>query len=104
MMDEQRIAKAILDPPSVFDTPQDVLTDEDLTSSQRIEILRRWEYDACEISVAEDEGMPAQNGEVLKQILQALQKLVGDIDTSETPPTKQGGLSREALKRTNRKA
>lgn len=104
MMDEHRIAKAILDPPSVFDTPQDVLTDEDLTSSQRIEILRRWEYDACEISVAEDEGMPAQNGELLKQILQALQKLVGDIDTSKTPPTKQGGLSREALRRTNRKA
>ena len=103
-MDEHRLAKAILDPPSVFDTPQDVLTDEDLTTSQRIEILRRWEYDACEVSVAEDEGMPARNGEVLRQILQALQKLVGDIDTSETPPTKQGGLSREALRRTNRKA
>ncbi len=102
-MDEKRLAKAILDPPSIFDMPEDVLTDESLTTSQRIEILRRWEYDACEVSVAEDEGMPARNGEVLKQILQALHMLVGDIDTSETPPTKQGGLSREALRRTNRK-
>lgn len=103
-MDKKSLAKAILDPPSIFGMPEDVLTDESLTTSQRIEILRRWEYDACEVSVAEDEGMPARNGEVLQQILQALQKLVGDIDTSETPPTKQGGLSREALRRTNRKA
>ena len=102
MMDEHRLAKAILDPPSVFDTPQDVLEDEYLTTSQRIEILRRWEYDAREVSVAEDEGMPARNGETLQQILQALQKLVGDMDSS-APPTKQGGLSREALKRTDRK-
>ena len=104
MMDEHRLAKAILDPPSVFVTPQDVLTDEHLTTPQRIEILRRWEDDACEVSVAEDEGMPARNGEVLKQRLQALQKRVGDIDPSDTPPTKQGGLSREALRGTNRKA
>ncbi len=102
-MGKKRLAKAILDPPSIFDMPEDVLTDESLTTSQRIEILRRWEYDACEVSVAEDEGMPARNGETLQQILQALQKLVGDIDSSETPPTKQGGLSREALKRTDRK-
>ncbi|MGJ8590458.1 MAG: hypothetical protein ACSHXW_20405 [Yoonia sp.] len=94
----------MLDLPSVFDTPQDVLTDEYLKTSQRNEILRRWEYDACEVSVAEDEGMQARNGDALKQILQALQDLVGDIDSSETPPTKQGGLSREALRRTNRKA
>lgn len=102
-MDEHRLAKAILDPPSVFVTPQDVLTDENLTTSQKIEILRRWEYDAREVSVAEDEGMPARNGETLQQILQALEKLVGDIDPSKTPPTKQGGLCREALKRTDRK-
>lgn len=102
-MDKERLAKAILDPPSIFDTPEDVLMDESLTEPQRIEILRRWEYYACEVSVAEDEGMPAQNGETLKQILQALQKLVGDIDSSESPPTKQGGLSREALRRADRK-
>lgn len=102
-MDTERHAKALLDPPSVFDTPAAVLSDRSLTTPQKVEILRRWEYDACEVSVAEEEGMPAQNGETLKQILQALQELVGDIDTSQTPPTKQGGLSREAITRTDRK-
>ena len=102
-MDEHRLAKAILDPQSVLDTPQDVLTDEHPTISQRIENLRRWEYDACEVSVAEDEGMLSRDGEMLQQILNALQELVGEINTDETPPTKQGGLPRDALKPPERK-
>jgi hypothetical protein len=30
--------------------------------AKKLEILRRWEYDACEISVAEHEGMAAKDG------------------------------------------
>jgi len=97
-MNEDRLAKAILDPPSVFGSPAAVLADQTLTVSQKVEILRRWEYDASEVSVAEEEGMPAQDGEVLRQILQALQSLTGRVDASKTPPTKQGGLGRGALK------
>ncbi len=96
-MDNDGIAKALLHPSAVFQAPADVLADETLTRQQQIEILRRWEYDECEISVAEDEGMPARDGETLKQILQALKELVGEIDTNDTPPTKQGGLPRGAV-------
>lgn len=97
-MDENRLRTALLDPPSVFQSPADVLADQTRPKSQKIEILRRWEYDACEISVAEEEGMPAQNGEMLQQILQALHELGVNVDTDKTPPTKQGGLGRAALK------
>jgi len=96
-MDNDRNAKALLDPPAAFQTPAYVLADNTLTKHQKVEILRRWEYDACEVSVAEDEGMPARDGETLKQILQALRELVGEIDANDTPPTKQGGLSRGAV-------
>ena len=96
-MDEDCLSKALLDPPSVFLTPAEVLADETLTAPQKVEILRRWEYDACEISVAEDEGMPVRGGEMVQQILRALHELVGDIDTDKSPPTKQGGLGRDAL-------
>ena len=37
------IEKALLDPSSVFETPEDVLTNGTLASDQKIEILRRWE-------------------------------------------------------------
>jgi hypothetical protein len=102
-MNMERVKQALLDPPSVFRTPAAVMSDKTLTNEQKIEILRRWEYDACEISVAEEEGMPVRNDEMLKQILQAMQQLVGELNTDETPPTKQGGLSRAALRRPKRK-
>ena len=98
MTDDVRLKKALLDPPAVFESPADILADTILTKEQKIEILRRWEYDASEVSVAEDEGMSAKNGDLLQQILRALQGLVGKIDTDRTPPTKQGGLDRQALK------
>lgn len=97
-MDPDRLKQALRDPPSIFETPAAVMSDETLTTSQKIEILRRWEYDACEINVAEDEGMPARDGEVLKQILEALRELGAEVNADKTPPTKQGGLSRDALR------
>ena len=62
-----------------------------LSREQKIEILRRWEYDEAEIAVAEEEGMPDGRPLMLRQILLALEQLVGDIDTDRRPPTKQGG-------------
>lgn len=102
-MDEAQLKKAILDPPSVFRAPADVLSDVTLTKAQKAEILRRWEYDACEVDVAEEEGMPVRDDTSLQQVLKALQELLGEINTAETPPTKQGGLSRDALRRPDRK-
>jgi hypothetical protein len=52
------IERALLDPPAVFATPEEVRDHRGLSREQKIEILQRWEYDAADISVAVEEGMP----------------------------------------------
>jgi hypothetical protein len=94
----KKVARALLDPLDVYDGPEQVLKDNDLSDDQKIEILRRWEYEASELSVAEDEGMPANGDAMLEQVLGALRQLVPDIDLETSPPTKQGGLDRNAVK------
>ncbi len=54
------IDKAMLDPTAVFRTPEEVLLREDMTRDQKIEILRRWAYDARNLEVAEEENMGGQ--------------------------------------------
>lgn len=91
-------ARALLDPAGAFATPQEVIKDERLTREQKIEILRRWEYDESERRVAEEEGMPPEraddDGVLLQQIVLALNALSDGIDLDNTPPTKQGGIPR----------
>ncbi len=84
------IDKAMLDPGSVFDKPSDLLNAEDLTRKQKIEILRRWEYDARELQVATEENMPGNNSDLLDQVLKALNSL-GAFSEKSNSPTKQGG-------------
>ena len=84
--------KALLDPASVFATPEEVLDRTELTKDQKIEILRRWEYEASEVAVAEEEGMVDGKPPMLRRILLALESLVGTIDVEHTPPTKQDGV------------
>ena len=89
------ISEALLDPSSQYKSPQDVVGDGRLTLQQKIEVLRRWEYDEAEVRVAEEEGMPGgNNGDLLQQIVQALDGLAGNVDVEHTPPTKQGGIPR----------
>ncbi len=47
------LSKAMLDPTAVFRGPEDVLQRAELTRAQKIEILRRWKFDALELQVAE---------------------------------------------------
>ncbi len=54
------IEKAMLNPTTVFRTPDEVLLREDLSREQKIEILRRWAYDARQLEVAEEENMGGQ--------------------------------------------
>jgi len=92
-MDEQiDYEKALLDPASLFATPEELLNRGDLTKEQKIEILRRWEYDASEVAVAEEEGMVGGEPLILRRVLLALDKLTGGIDVEHTAPTKQDGL------------
>lgn len=70
--------KAMRDPRACFAEPKDVVADESLTKDQKIKILRQWEYDARELSVAEEENMrscPDNEENMLNRVQRALREL-----------------------------
>ncbi len=85
------IEKAMLNPGSVFASPDEVVRDQSITREQKIKILKRWAYDARELEVAEEENMGGGPPSMLGEILNALHSLDSDLDTEHPPPTKQGG-------------
>lgn len=96
--------RAVLDPASAFDNPEDVVGEASLTRDQKIEILRRWEYNASEEAVALEEGMPGEETGILRRILIALGEVAGPINVDLTAPAKQHGLSRKSVGLPNSKA
>ena len=87
------IEKALLNPVAIFKTPQQVIDTNDLSREQKIEVLRRWEYDVREIQVLDDESTTAKetHAVTLDTVLNALRSLGAPIDVERTAPTKQGG-------------
>jgi hypothetical protein len=85
------IEKALLNPSSVFNTPEEVLEAEDISKDQKIEILRRWEYDARQLQVAEEENMVGPQINKLDRIINALRKLDVELNPEKSAPTKHGG-------------
>jgi hypothetical protein len=86
------IEKALLNPASVFDTPEDVLHAKGISREQKIEILRRWEYDQRQLQVAEEENMAGSQVNILGQIRKALRQLNAEINSEHSPSTKHGGI------------
>lgn len=86
------LEKALLDPTSVFANPEEVRDHAELTTAQKIEVLRRWEYEESEVAVAEEEGMVDGNPLLLRRVLLALEDLGAKIDIEHSPPTKQEGI------------
>jgi hypothetical protein len=78
-MSQKKLDQALLDPTSVYALPQDVVKDASLTREQKIQILHRWEYDARELQIAEEENMPdltrEQRSSMLSRVLDALHEL-----------------------------
>jgi hypothetical protein len=85
------VEKALLDPGLVFKTPDEVVTSDELSQEQKINILRRWEYDVRELEVAEEEGMKGPKLVTLDAVLGALRSLGAPPDIERSAPTKQGG-------------
>jgi hypothetical protein len=87
------VEKALLDPAAIFKNPQQVIDANDLSRDQKIEVLRRWEYDVREIQVLDDESTTAKetHAVTLDSVLNALRSLGAPIDVEHTAPTKQGG-------------
>lgn len=92
--------QALLDPGAAFESPEDVLARPDLSREQKIELLRRWEYDANQACVALEEGMPGGEADLLQRILLALGQLDSGIDRERVDPTKQHGIGPSTRKRT----
>lgn len=92
------IEQFLSNPGAVFSHPEQVLAHADLSDPQKIEILRRWAYDANEESVAVEEGMPGGEADLLQSILRSLNQLVGEVDVDHVGPTKQHGIPRSAVK------
>jgi hypothetical protein len=88
-----KIEKALTDPSATFKKPQDVVENTDLSREQKIEILRRWEYDARNLQVADEEGMSPDipQPSLLDAVLKALRSLGASADVERSAPTKQGG-------------
>lgn len=86
---------ALHDPAGVFKNPEKVVENKSLTTAQKVKILRQWEYDLRDALVAEEENMPAHNGDqaCLQRVLIALRQLGVESDVDHSPPTKHGGES-----------
>lgn len=80
--------QAKLNPAASFKSPDDVVLNADLTSQQKIEILKRWEEDARAIEVAEEEGMASSQPKLLQPIRDALHKLGYWPNPEHFSPTK----------------
>ena len=85
------IEKALLNPSSVFSTPEEVLEAKDLSRDQKIEILRSWEYDARQLQVAEEENMVGPRINMLDRVINALRRLDPELNLDKSAPIKDGG-------------
>ena len=82
------LEKAKLNPAAVFKSPQEVVSSQELSREQKLEILRRWEQDAMSMEVAEEEGMPGPQPKLLQPIREALHALDHWPDTEHSSPSK----------------
>ena len=87
------VKKALLNPSTVFERPEEVVQSNELSRDQKIEILGRWEYDVRQLQVADEESMTAPRPEpvTLDAVLKALRALGAPADVEHSAPTKQGG-------------
>jgi hypothetical protein len=69
------MAKASLDPVAVFHAPEEVRDHPRLTAEQKIDLLRRWRYDATQLQLAEQEGMAGTDDDTLRRVVLALEAL-----------------------------
>lgn len=89
---ETELDRARLNPGSVFVSPEQLLRHPGFTKDEKIDLLRRWAYDASELAVAEEEGMMNGESTLQARVLRALHTLSGGANVSYTPPTKHGSV------------
>ncbi len=85
-------------PENHYGTPEALLRATDISRAEKIDLLREWEYDQRELSVAQSEGMQGDDREgrlgdesnLLPRIQGALKELGADSDGDQSPgPSRQ---------------
>ncbi len=91
-MQDIDLERARLDPTAVFSSPEAVVEHPCLAREQKIDILKRWNYGACELEVAEEENMEGGGPSVLfvlERVLQALAPRGTETHPQHFSPIKQ---------------
>lgn len=70
-----KLQDILIDPSAAYDSPEDVVNDNDLSVSEKRKVLDQWEFDARELLVATEENMPGPKECHLEDILKAKDKL-----------------------------
>jgi hypothetical protein len=84
------IAKALMDPASVFSQPREIVGNSVLPRDVKLRLLRQWERDARGLAVAEEEGMSGGEESMLGRVRHAIQALGEDEPEAAAPATKHG--------------
>ena len=82
--------KAKTNPSSVFDKPDDVVTDKELKPGEKAAILQEWELEARLTDVAIDEGMASKGADgknkvAVKSLLPEVKKAQQDLGAKPIP-------------------
>jgi hypothetical protein len=82
----KKFEQALVNPASVFAKPNEVVLTPALSRKQKIDVLRRWEYDARMLQMGDQEGKVDECEELLAEILESLHQLVcwPDLDRHRT--------------------
>jgi hypothetical protein len=90
MIAQRELERAVIEPSSVYETPEDVLADSRLDDAEKRRVLESWERDARELAVAEDENMAGGEPNRLNAVLAALAKLPAADERPRGPATLHG--------------
>jgi hypothetical protein len=83
------VEAALVNPADYFGDPTEVLHSQLLSRSQKLEILKQWELDARQLSVAEEENMAGGEESMVGRVSRAILALGGE-EHSEGGTTKLG--------------
>lgn len=83
------LQQALDDPSSCFASPADVVRSAEITHAEKTQILRRWEYDARLLEVAQEENMTGGTASRLQEVLDALHAL-GEVGSSGAATRQEG--------------
>lgn len=94
-MTTSRFDRALGDVSKVFASPQAIREAADLTSQQKIALLKQWETDLRLLLVASEENMigntPGRTAEQLRAVLKTLLRLGVSDSEAQQAPNKSGG-------------